>query len=429
MKLTIEKLVYGGDGLARIKSGEQTKTVFVPFVIPGEGVEATEIEQRPGFSRARLDEVLEPSELRISAPCPYFGSCGGCQYQHITYDAQLRFKSEILRETLLRTAKLDLASEIQIHRSEPFHYRNRTRFHVSAHPHFAVGYFRPGSHDLLSVRECPISSPLINRTLPAVWELGQAGQLPSALVELEMFAGAEDNALLAEAYFSTKVKSDELSRFSAGLVSRVPELGGLIAFYLNPDKASRSLEGQTVFGSSRLQYRVAGETYAVSAGAFFQTNRFVLPEMLSVVAGKKRGKLALDLYAGVGLFTVALARGFDRVIAVESSPVSVSDLRANAPENVKISAQTVEAYLSSAAGQLRPDLIVVDPPRNGLGTTVCRHLNDMRASQMVYVSCDPATLARDLKQLLTGDWRVEEMHLLDLFPQTFHIESCAVLRR
>ncbi len=151
--------------------------------------------------------------------------------------------------------------------------------------------------------------------------------------------------------------------------------------------------------------------------------------MLSVVAGKPRGKLALDLYAGVGLFTVALATGFDRVIAVESSPVSVSDLRANAPENVKISAQTVEAYLGSAAGQLRPDLIVVDPPRNGLGTTVCGRLNEMRASQMVYVSCDPATLARDLKQLLTGGWRVEEIHLLDLFPQTFHIESCAVLRR
>ncbi len=160
MQLEIEKLVYGGDGLARLPADEhgRGKTVFLPFVIPGEKVEGTIVETRGGFNRAKLDRVIAASPERVQPECPYFGHCGGCHYQHIDYAAQLRYKAEILRETLRRTAKLDLQQEITTHAAEPWAYRNRTRMHVRHEPEFALGYFRYGSHALLPVEQCPISS-------------------------------------------------------------------------------------------------------------------------------------------------------------------------------------------------------------------------------------------------------------------------------
>jgi 23S rRNA (uracil1939-C5)-methyltransferase len=174
---------------------------------------------------------------------------------------------------------------------------------------------------------------------------------------------------------------------------------------------------------------VGAEGYQVSAGAFFQTNRGLVPHIVELTLGERKGRLALDLYSGVGLFAVPLAHRFDRVVAVESAPVSMDDLRANVPSNVRVSAQTTEAYLTSVADTLRPDLIVADPPRAGLGLTVCAQIEKLRTNELVYVSCDPATLARDLKQLTSAGLTIAEMHLVDLFPQTFHIESITVLRR
>lgn len=178
-----------------------------------------------------------------------------------------------------------------------------------------------------------------------------------------------------------------------------------------------------------MSYEAAGETYRVSAGTFFQTNRFLIPSMIELAVRECRGSLALDLYSGVGLFAVPLARRFERVIAVESSPVSVADLSANVPENVKVSSQTVETYLNSVPAALKPDLIVVDPPRAGLGENVSAQIARLAKSEIVYISCDPATLARDLRELASCGWKIAEMHLIDLFPQTFHIETCTVLRR
>ena len=171
MELNIEKLVYGGDGLARLPADERGrgKTVFLPYVIPGERVDATIIESRSGFARARLNQILTASPERVAAQCRYFGRCGGCQYQHIDYTAQLQFKAAILRETLRRTAKLELQPEIQLHRSEPWHYRNRTRVRVEHQPAFALGYFVANSHKLLPVESCPISSPLIDNSIRAAW--------------------------------------------------------------------------------------------------------------------------------------------------------------------------------------------------------------------------------------------------------------------
>jgi 23S rRNA (uracil1939-C5)-methyltransferase len=178
-----------------------------------------------------------------------------------------------------------------------------------------------------------------------------------------------------------------------------------------------------------MSYEAEGQVYRVSAGTFFQINRFLVPSMIQLGVGERKGRLALDLYSGVGLFAVPLAQRFERVVAVESSPLSVDDLRANVPANVRVSSQSVEAYLSSVADTLKPDVIFVDPPRAGLGTTVSAQIDRLASRELVYVSCDPATLARDLKQLTSGGLKIAEMHLIDLFPQTFHIETCTVMRR
>ena len=236
LKLQIEKLVYGGDGLARLPADERGpgRAVFVPFVIAGEQVEATVVASRSGFTRAKLDGVLTPSPERIEPGCPYFGRCGGCHYQHIDYAAQLRFKQEILRETLRRTAKLDLTSDIVVHASEPWAYRNRTRMHVRHHAQFGLGYFRYGSHALLPVEKCPISSPLINQAVAAVWTLGDEGKVPEHVHGLQFFANHDDSRLLVEAYVHPGTDGKELQPFAAALHSSVARLAGVVVFPASP---------------------------------------------------------------------------------------------------------------------------------------------------------------------------------------------------
>ncbi len=170
MNLTIEKMIYGGDGLARLPNG---KAAFVPFVLPGEEVNAAIVEEKSGFARARVNEIVKPSPNRVVPGCPYFGRCGGCHYQHADYATQLEIKRSVLRDTLRRTAKIDWQEEIVTHSAEPWHYRNRTRLKVRGGSDFAAGYYRMGSHELLAVEQCPISSPLINRAISEFWQMGR----------------------------------------------------------------------------------------------------------------------------------------------------------------------------------------------------------------------------------------------------------------
>ncbi|HVH89653.1 MAG TPA: 23S rRNA (uracil(1939)-C(5))-methyltransferase RlmD [Terriglobales bacterium] len=433
VELTIEKLIYGGDGLARITStdgGARAKTVFVPYVLPGEQVEVGITEERPGFARARLERVLQASHLRSLPPCPYFGRCGGCHYQHTSYDEQLRFKSEILLETLRRVAKLDLPMEIQTHPSLPLNYRNRTRFHMRPHPYFAAGYFHHGSHELLPVHECPISSPLLNSALKELWRVGEAGKVPAAISEIEFFANENEERLMVELYVRLGDRgSDALAKFAHHFTAAVPETYGIATLSRSNSRVPSQQPAEVLYGQPTMTYVVSGETYQVSAGSFFQTNRHLVSRMVQLAIGDRTGKLALDLYSGVGLFAVPLARHFERVIAVESFPASSTNLRANVPENVKVSGQSTEIYLQSVAGKLKPDLVLVDPPRAGLGPAVCKQIEKLKANEVVYVSCDPATLSRDLKQLTAAGLKIAEIHFVDLFPQTFHIESITLLHR
>ena len=459
MQLQIEKLVYGGEGLARLPADEHGpgKAVFVPFVIPGEQVEASALETRPGFVRASLDRVLTPSPERIAPGCPYFERCGGCHYQHISYDAQLRYKAEILRETLRRTAKLELAQEIQVHPSPPWNYRNRTRMQVRHAPDFSLGYYRHNSHDVLPVESCPISSPLINRTIAAMWKLGRDGAVRQSVHGLQFFANDDDTKLLVEAYVrpadprfhpgksslggapeAPLRMTDDVQPFAAALHRVMPQVSGVVVVATSSvEDESRQRapltaihpEASQAIGDGSLMYHSVGHDYRVSGSSFFQTNRFLTETLVQVVIAGRKGRGALDLYAGAGLFTAQLARNFDTVVAVESSPHSFDDLRHNVPPNVKCIRGATENFLADRGAKLAPDLVVVDPPRAGLGEKTAKALGRMTVPRVTYVSCDPATLARDLRILLEFNFRVEQAHLVDMFPQTFHMETVLHLAR
>jgi 23S rRNA (uracil1939-C5)-methyltransferase len=441
MKLTIEKLVYGGDGLARVEQPDgKRKTVFVPLVLPGERVEATIVEERPGFARAKLEQVIEPSPARTEPACPYFGECGGCHYQHATYEEQLNLKREILRETVARIAKIELL-EIATHAAEPLHYRNRTRlkFAVTAggDTKFEIGYHKLGSHLLLAVRECPISSPLINRALAAMWKLAAEHDLPKGLAEVELFADHADAHLLVELLVSPGSDQKELTKFAEALAQVLDCVVGVVAVPRESNDldtvAAPELEpvaeqrGTLLLGRSYLDYEASGFTYRVNAGSFFQTNRYLTDSLLKLACGDAEGKLAIDLYAGVGLFALPLAKRFERVIAVEAASASFADLKSNAPRNAKTVEATTEVYLTRGAA--KADLVVVDPPRAGLGKKVVAGLVKLKPKTLVYVSCDPSTLARDLPGLVSAGYRVTKADLVDLFPQTFHIETVLRMER
>ncbi|HEX8924181.1 MAG TPA: TRAM domain-containing protein, partial [Terriglobales bacterium] len=376
MQLNIEKLIYGGDGLARLAPDAtgRGKAAFVPFVLAGEQVEAEITEERPGFARARASEILKPSPERIEPRCPYFEHCGGCHYQHTNYAHQLEIKRDILIETLRRTAKLELPCELNVVSAEPWNFRNRTRLKVRTSPDFAVGYFRFASHELLPVRECPISSPLLNRVIAALWALeGELTRYPE-LREVQLFANDADDALMLELYAARAGKKAKWQALADALARAIPELVGTTVFEYAPARdgdddqpvASRSGAVHT-FGAKSMNYEVGEHRYRVSAGSFFQTNRCLSEKLVSLVTADHKGKNALDLFAGTGLFSLPLADKFVRVTSVEASPFSGADLRANAEgKTIKAVERDTASFLDSAGNQAF-DLVVVDPPRAGLG--------------------------------------------------------------
>jgi 23S rRNA (uracil1939-C5)-methyltransferase len=439
MLLSIEKLIYGGDGLARIApdADGRSMAVFVPFVLPGEKVDADIRRQKAGFARGIVTQLVEGSADRVEAPCPYFQKCGGCHYQQIPYEMQVEFKSAILRETLQRIAKVELKSEIRLHASPPWNYRNRTRLQVRTAPEFALGYFRFGSHEFLPVRECPISSPLLNRVMACLLEL-RGSHCPAAVEEIELFADAADERALAWAFCRSDADARDLLRWAGELERQLPEIGGITFFSSrkrkDKDEDRNNDDGEpwnpkilARTGAKTIRYRTKNHDYQVSAGSFFQVNRHLIDELVSVVTADAGGELALDLYAGVGLFSAVLAPVFRHIFSVEASQTSYSDLLENVPANVKAVGAQTEDYLESRSLRARPDLVVLDPPRSGIGKAVTSILVELKAPLVRYVSCDPSTMARDLAPLLAVGYHIEEAHLFDLFPETFHIESVMLL--
>jgi 23S rRNA (uracil1939-C5)-methyltransferase len=433
MKLRIEKAIYGGAGLARINDGELAgKTAFVPLTLPGELVEANVTEDKRSFLAAEADAILEPSLLRTTPACPYFGRCGGCSYQQSVYAHQLEMKTSILRETLER-AEIVTVPTINAVSANAWHYRNRIRLHMQPGP-FQLCYRERRSHRLLAVAECPIAARLIEKAIAIVTELGTPLNLGSFSDEVEFFTNKGEDVLLIS--FHTKRKSHgsraRLKEISEAFRERLPQLIGAGLFTAKGNQPATLVES---WGEDSITYAAAEFGYRVSIGSFFQVNRFLVDALAELATTGQSGRLAWDLYAGVGLFARALTQTFERVIAVEAAPGSAADLRRNldGTSHRVIQATTLDFLRkqrpASAKSATPPDLVVVDPPRAGLGSAITSLLGAIAPAQIVYVSCDPATLARDLAALLQFGYDLRTISMVDMFPQTFHLESVSVLTR
>jgi 23S rRNA (uracil1939-C5)-methyltransferase len=383
----VEKLVYGGDGLGRLDG----RVIFAPFVLPGERVLVEPERERPGMMHARTLQVLQPAAERVAAPCPVFGRCGGCHYQHAPYAYQVGAKREILREELRRLGKIEPPEAIDILMSEEWGYRNRAQLHTE---NGRIGYREARSHRLCAIDQCPISSPKVNEVIGILNRMLRDPRWPRFVRSLEVFTDEQQVQL-------NILDTDRpvARRFFNWCAEMIP---GLV--------------------TGALDY---GGRFRVSSSSFFQVNRFLLDGLVETAMDGAEGDTALDIYAGVGLFALALAKRFREVAAVESGSAAVRDLQFNAERaalpNVGAEQATAEDFLVKL--EKAPDFVLLDPPRSGLGKTVVRRLSELKPRTLVIVACDPATLARDLGALLAAGYRVERMTLVDLFPQTYHLET------
>lgn len=448
-ELVPRKLVYGGGALGH----HEGRPVLVPYALPGERVEVEPVRQAKGMVHARLLQVLTPVAERVTPPCPYFGRCGGCHYQHLDASNQLIAKREILRETLRRIGHIDWQGEIPLHAAEPWHYRNQIQLKLGRGKdgEMALGFFEADSHRLVPIEACRIASPRLNAVLQELtrdaWTKRLAGYSELDLlvddrdeeVLVTLRGGNGDAARAADclrASFSgvagVVIQPDSNGRPSGHTPgrNRTPEAGpqpGSHPGEMKPGEAR-------VFGRPRLPYRVGEFQYEISSGSFFQASRFLLPEFADAVTSWPSGGrgLAIDLYAGVGLFTLPLARTFTQVVSVEASIVASADLARMAGAlglpHVRTVAAPVAEFLRRYA-QAAPDLVVLDPPRAGAEAQTLQRLVEIGPGRIHYASCQPPTLARDLAFLVRHGYRVESIDLFDLFPQTFHIEALAKLSR
>ena len=385
IEVSIERILPGGAGLAH--SGG--RTLLVSLAAPGDRVRVV-VERTSGrVSFASITEILEPSPARVAPPCPYFGRCGGCDFQQLSYEAQLAAKQEIISDCLRRLARVEISPrEIPINGSPlQWQYRARAQWQHDARTH-RLGYFERTSHRVCDVAACPVLSSPLQETFASLRRRMQDKTLPANITELQSVAGDEGAAL-------SPPLDDESAR-----------------------EVSLTIEGYT---------------YHFSADGFFQINHELLPALVAAATHEASGTSAVDLYCGVGLFTLPLARRFAHVTGIESNPAAINyacrNLDGARLTNATFECARVGEYLDSHAGELAPvDLVLLDPPRAGAEAHAIRGILALRPARIVYVSCDPATLARDLRALMQNGYQLESLAAFDMFPQTHHVETIARLK-
>lgn len=400
--LRIESLAHLGAGIAR----DGGKVVFVPYTAPGDLVRARMVEEKSRFARAALEEVLEPSPHRVDPLCPYFGDCGGCQWQHVDYATQIRYKARIVAEQLEHVGRLpgvDVRETVGM--AEPWGYRNSARLTVG--PDGALGFQRFESHEVVAIEDCLILHPLLRdllRTLDV--------EFPE-LRALTLRAGTRTG----ERMIVLETAGDEPPEMEVDI----------------PVSCALALEdgsAATLIGETAIHEEVGGRRYRISPTSFFQVNTEGAERLVAIVTEAlepQAGERLLDLYCGVGLFGLALAGRVGEVVGVESAPSAVQDAVVNAEglDNVTLVEGPAEEALDVLEGAF--DLAVVDPPRGGIHPTALRALVEKHPRRIAYVSCEPTTLARDCAELVRADYRLRWVQPVDMFPQTYHIEAVALL--
>jgi len=382
LEVEVERILPGGMGLAHAGG----KTVFVSLAAPGDRVRVRIDRKQGELLFASIVEILTPSPVRTEPPCPYFGRCGGCDFQQLTYEAQLEAKAGIIRDCLHRIARLEDVPEIVVTASpNNWRYRMRATWQIDRELR-AIGYYERGSRRVCDVVDCAVLQPELQETLE-------------------------------------RVRATEWQQFPRDL-KHLDAVEGENGVSLSPPFAE--------FRTNELSLTVRGEFYQYNADAFFQINPSLLGALIEYAIGYASGATVLDLYCGVGLFTLPLARQFQKVIGVEANGTAARFARRNLQlagltnANV-ITATVTDWFRSRAVGPV--DFVLLDPPRAGAESAVIKGILDLHPRAISYVSCDPATLARDLRKLIGGGYVIESIAGFDLFPQTHHVETVVRLAR
>jgi 23S rRNA (uracil1939-C5)-methyltransferase len=383
MEVRIERILPGGVGLGHAEG----KTVLVSLAAPGDVLRVQVEREQGNVLFASVVEVLTPSPVRVEPPCPYFGRCGGCDFQQLTYEAQLAAKAEIIADCLHRIARLNEVPAITVRPSpKDWRYRVRATWQIDQEKR-EIGYYERGSRRVCDVEYCAVLMPELQETLERVRATDWA-EFPADLKHLDAVAGEND-------------------------VSLSPPFGE--------------------FETNELSMRVGNEVYQYNAESFFQINPALLPELIEFALSDVSGETALDLYCGVGLFTLPLARRFEKVVGVEANPIAMRFARRNLDQagltNARVVTATVAGWVRGNAHRDLFDFVLLDPPRAGAESVVIKGVLDLAPKRISYVSCDPATLARDLKKLIGGGYAIDSIAGFDLFPQTHHVETVVLLRR
>lgn len=364
------------------------KTVFVSLAAPGDRVRVRIDRQQGDLLFASIEEIITPSPLRVEPPCPYFGRCGGCDFQQLTYEAQLAAKAEIIRDCLHRITRLENVPEIVVTPSpHNWRYRVRATWQIDREQQ-RIGYYERGSRRVCDVADCAVLLPELQETLERVRATAWS-EFPPELKHLDAVTGENGVSL-------------------------------------SPPFAE--------FETNELTLTVRGEVYNYNAEAFFQINPSLLGQLIDFALAGASGKTVLDLYCGVGLFTLPLARHFQKVIGVEANATAVRFARRNLQRaelnNARVITTSVTDWFRNGSKKVGPvDFVLLDPPRAGAESAVIRGILNLRPAEISYVSCDPATLARDLKKLLAGGYAIASIAAFDLFPQTHHVETVVRLTR
>ncbi len=399
--LTLTTLTYGGEAMGRLPDN---RAVFVPFGLPGERVRIRLTDEKRGFARGELVEVLEPSPERIAPRCAHFGICGGCHYQHLTYEAQLKAKAEILRDQLTRIGKLaNPPVNPTVEGSSPWNYRNHVQFHLTEDGR--LGYVSVRGVEVISISECHLPEARINDLWP------QLDFEPETEIERVSLRDGDDLMLVLE---SESPAAPELELEA-----------GISVVHLYEDHPV------VMAGDGALRMRVLDRDFQVSAASFFQVNTLVAEKMVGHVLSKLPTELdtVLDLYCGVGLFSAFLAPRCQRLIGIELSASACEDFAVNLDEFE--GAELYEGLAEDVIPHLEADpaLVLVDPPRAGLERAVLDSILRLNPPTILYISCDPSTLARDAARLIAGGYRLVEVTPFDMFPQTYHIESISLFQK
>jgi len=435
IRLKLDSLAAGGEAVGR----HEGMAVFALWGCPGDEAEV-EITQLSGrYARGVVREVISPSPDRIEPACPHFGDCGGCQLQHISYQAQLRHKTQLVRDALARVGGL---SDVEVADTwgleHPWHYRGRAEYHaqLSVSGELVLGFARHRSHEIVGLKECriqhPVSEQIRSSLLQAMTRIAQGPQERGALLAVECLVSFASGRGLVTLVCDGRPPF--LGSLAEAVMGEVPEIAGVLASRKRGRGSLHRSPSDLIAGSAPLVEKLAGGNYRVSADSFFQSNPAQTERVIGLVrewAQAGRGDLVLDVYTGVGTFLLPLARVAKRAIGVEADTSSLNDARANARRwrlsNVDLYERKAERLLSHMAEEgWRADVIVMNPPRKGCGPIVCASAAKLRPRRIILVSCHPATLARDLKSLAEFGYVCRRVQPVDMFPQTWHVEAVAL---